>query len=252
MPLNRAVPVAPATGSTPGLIRTFLLDHERLLIILILAVLCFWGYSKYADIREKHDSIVLAQAKLAADAQAKVVEAQAQQVAVDAAQLQILQTKIQSQNEQLTQANATLASALATRQKTDSTLPLPELAVRWTSLVPEAIPVASASGVTVSPSGAVATVQALEQVPSLKTELDNETQLKMNDDILITSQTKSIFDLTAQTGGLQKQNVLDKQQCVDEKKVMSDQFRKSKLKWFKWGVVVGFVGRQLIKTQTGW
>src|SRR5271168_4604706 len=94
---------APVTGSTPGLIRTFLLDHERLIIIVILAVGLWFGYGKYAQIRLDHDNAILAQAKITADAQAKANQQLAAQVADDKAQLEALSAKLEAQNQQLTQ-----------------------------------------------------------------------------------------------------------------------------------------------------
>src|SRR5208282_2908507 len=105
---------APVTGSTPGLIRTFLLDHERLIIVAVLAVGLWFGYGKYAQIRLDHDNAVLAQAKITADAQAKANAQLAQQVA----------------------ANTALATALTKQQKTDAALPVPDLVNRWAQLVP--------------------------------------------------------------------------------------------------------------------
>src|SRR5271168_964384 len=92
---------SPTTGSTPGLIRTFLLDHERLIIVAIVAVGLWFGYGKYAQIRLDHDNAVLAQAKVTADAQAKANQQLAQQVADDKAALQTLTDKLSAQNQQL-------------------------------------------------------------------------------------------------------------------------------------------------------
>ncbi len=247
-----ASPVAKATGSTPGLIRTFLLDHERLIVIVLVLAFTVWGYHKYADIRAQHDSVVLQQAKLASDAQAKVVAAQAMQAAQDKQDLQALQAKVDAQSAQIAQQNATLVAALAARQKTDASLPLPDLAARWTVLVPTAVPVATAQGVTVAPAGAVATVQALEQIQPLKEELKNETTLKTNDDQLITQQNKSIFDLNTSITGLNAKSVTDKNQCEAEKKVIKDEAKKTAHRWGKFGFIAGFFVRQFIKTETGW
>lgn len=248
-----STPVAKATGSVPGKIRTFLLDHERLIIVLVVAAFLVWGYGKYADIRAQHDSVVLQQAKLASEEQAKVVQAQAQQVAQDKAELEALSAKLEAQNAQLAQANITLANALANQKKTDATLPLPELAKRWDVLVPDANPVATPTGqVQLSPAGAVATVQALEEVPALKDELKNETQLKLNDDLIVAQQNKNIFDLGTQITGLQKLDVDHQTQCTAQIAVVKAEARKGKIKWFKIGFITGFLARQVIKSETGW
>src|SRR6202795_3392652 len=103
---------APVTGNTIGHIRAFLLDHEKLIIIVIAAVVLFWGYGKYAQIRLDHDNALLKQAQVVAQQQATqnaalAVQAQqnAQQVAQDKAQLQALTDKMTAQNQQLVNAN---------------------------------------------------------------------------------------------------------------------------------------------------
>jgi multidrug efflux pump subunit AcrA (membrane-fusion protein) len=244
--------MATITGSTPGKIRTFLLDHERLLIVVLFAALCWWGYGKYADIRANDANVELQKQVLITKQDAAVAQAQAAQAATDAQQLKALQDQLQAQSVQIAQQQAQLKQALADRQKTDATLPLPELATRWTALVPLAVPVATPQGVTVTPAGAVATVQALEEIPEVKSELVNETTLKTNDDKIIAQQTTNITDLTTQVTGLKTLNAADAKQCTDEKNQMKAEFRKSKRHWFIAGTVVGWAARQVVKTYTGW
>src|SRR5208282_3911790 len=104
--------VSPTTGGELGKIRSFLLDHERLLIVIIAAIFLWWGYGKYAQIRLDHDNAVLAQQKLITDAQVKANQQMAQQVAEDKAQYQALSDKVTAQNQQLVAANTALATAL--------------------------------------------------------------------------------------------------------------------------------------------
>src|SRR5271166_3788364 len=179
---------APVTGSTPGMIRTWLLDHERLIIVIVAAVVLWWGYGKYAQIRIDHDNALLKQATVVAQQQAAQDAALAQQVNADKLQLQALTDKLTAQNQQLTNANVALATALSKQQKTDASLPVPDLVNRWAQLVPGANfagAVTSGNNVTVTPSNALQTVQQLEKVPVLTQELANETTLKANDDLLI-------------------------------------------------------------------
>jgi len=232
---------APVTGSTPGKIRTFLLDHERLILLVLAAVLLWWGYGKYADIRAQHDNVVLQQAKLATDAQLKATQAQTAQVEADAAQLQALQAKLEAQNAQLVAANTQLATALATRQKTDAALPVTDLAARWNMLVPLATPTVTTSGLAVSQGGAVATVQALEQVPVLKQELTNETQLKQNDDQLLTADATSLVDFGHRVDGLNLLIADKDKQCTAQMAVVKAEAAKSKRRWGKIGFVLGFI-----------
>jgi hypothetical protein len=221
-------------------------SHERLLIVCIAAVVIYLGYVRVTNIIADHDTAQLKQAQVVADAQKAQNVQLAQQVATDAANLKALQDKLESQNAQLVQANATLASALANRQKSDAALPLPELGRRWQQLVPQAGPTAVPNGLHVTQAGALATVQALEQVPVLTEQLKNETTAKQNDDQVITQQSKSISDLNASVAGLNKQIVDNDKVCQDQIKVVKDEARKSKRKWFLIGWVTGFLSRQFI------
>jgi hypothetical protein len=241
---------APVTGSTPGKIRTFLLDHERLVIVVVAAIALWWGYGKYAQIRLDHDNAVLKQAQIVADSQKAANVQLAQQVSQDAAQLKALSDKLEAQNQQLANANIALATALSQRQKTDATLPPSDLAQRWAQLAPNM----PAGGVTVSPdnsmkvtqAGAVSTVQQLEKVPVLTQELANETTAKQNDDNLLVAANKNIFDLNGQVVGLNKLIVDNAAVCQDQIKVVKDEARKSKRRWFIIGYVAGFLSRQFL------
>jgi hypothetical protein len=251
------------TGSNPGLIRTFLLDHERLIIVGILAVGLWFGYGKYAQIRLDHDNATLHQAQIVAAQQAEQNAALAQQaqqnaiqLAQDKAALQALTDKVTAQNSQLVAANTALATALTKQQKTDASLPVPALVDRWAQLAPGTNftgAIGSGNNVEVTPSNALATVQQLEKVPVLTSELANETTAKANDDQLIASQNKNIFDLNGQVGtlnasivGLNKTIVDNNNTCQDQIKVVKDEARKSKRRWFIIGYVAGFLSREFI------
>src|SRR5208337_621046 len=254
---------APITGSTPGLIRTWLIDHEKLIIVVIAAILLWWGYGKYAQIRLDHDNAALQQQKLIVAAQVQqnaALAAQAQkdaaQAAADKAALQALSDKVAAQNQQLVAANTALATALTKQQHTDAGLPIPDLVNRWAQLAPGtnfASAVTPGGNVEVTPSNALATVQTLEQVPALKQELVNETTEKTNDDQIIVAQNKSILDLGTQVGTLNssltgafKLDTDHQAQCVEQIKVVKDEARKSKRHWFVIGWVTGFLSRQAI------
>lgn len=244
---------APTTGNTIGHIRAFLLDHERLLIVLVAALVIWLGYVKVTNIIEEHDKAQLQQAQIVAAQQAAQNAELAKQAQADAAQLKALSDKLEAANQQLANANTALATALANRQKTDATLPPTDLAMRWSQLVPNMPP----AGVTVSPdttfkvtqAASVATVQQLEAVPVLKQQLDNETQQKNNGDQLIAQQGKSIFDLNAQVGGLQKQLVDNDKVCQEQIKVVKDEARKGKRKWFIIGYIAGFASKVFLSSK---
>src|SRR5208282_90504 len=261
--------ISPIHGGEIGKIRSFLLDHERLIIIVIAVIALWFLYGKYADIRANEADKALQEQKLVVAAQvqanqqlaAQVQKDEAQQAA-DKAALQALTDKVTAQNQQLAQANIALANTLAKQQKTDATLPPSELAQHWAQITPNmpagGVTVSKDNAIAVTQAGAVATVVQLERVPFLTQELANETTQKQNDDQIIANQTKNIFDLGTTIGDLHKQidgkDLLiadNTKQCTDEKNVMKAQFRKSKRRWFVIGYVAGFVSRQAIKSYLG-
>jgi hypothetical protein len=99
---------------------------------------------------------------------------------------------------------------------------------------------------SVTPDGAVATVQALEQIAPLKQELANETTEERNDQLLIGQQNKNILDLNAQVAGATKLDADHQVQCVDQIKLVKAQAAKSKRRWFIIGYIAGFLSRQFI------
>src|SRR5271155_3570018 len=252
---------APVTGSTPGAIRTFLLDHERLIIIVIAALVIWLGYVKITNIIADHDAANLKQAQVVAQQQAdqnaalaKQAAANAAQIADDKAQLQVLTDRLTAQNQQLVNANTALATALTKQQHTDASLPVPALVDRWAQLAPGTNftgAIGSGNNVSVTPSNALATVQQLEKVPVLTTELANETTEKTNVDQLLVAANKNIFDLNTsvttlngQIVGLNKTIVDNGNVCAEQIKVIKDDARKSKRKWFIIGFVAGFLTRE--------
>lgn len=247
--------VSTTTGSNPGSTRSFLLDHENLIIVIILAVLLWWGWGKFAQMRIDHDAAQLKQVMAVATQQATQDTALAQQALVDKAQLQALADKVAAQNAQLVATNAALASALNQRRHTDAALPPPVLVQRWTQITPGMPPngvmvttdnMTRIPTIVVTQAGAVATVQQLEQVPVLQQELNDETAQKDNDDQLLASSHQDIATLSEQVTGLNQQVVDNQNVCTDQIKLVKAQAAKSKRRWFVIGYVAGFLSRQFI------
>jgi len=235
----------------PGRIRTFLFDHEYLLMFILGVVLIWFVSGKVQDMIAAHDNANLQAQKLVTEAQVKANQQLAEQVQTDAENLKALQVKFEAINAQLAQANSTLAAALANRQKTDAALPLPDLAIRWHEILPGASPTATPTGVSLDSLGAHATVSALEQIQPLKDQLANETTMKNNDDALLTAANTSIFDLNKRVDGLNLLLVDNDKQCKLDIKVVKDAAAKSKRRWFIIGYVAGFISRQAIISYTG-
>ena len=247
MSTTPAVPIA--TQLHP--ISTYLKQHEKLVLAAIAGLVLWVGIGHIEGIIAAHDSNTLAQAKVVAQAQAEKTAAIAAQVAQQAAQYQALATKLDAQNAALVAANTQLATALAQRQKTDAGLPPSELANRWAVLVPQAKPTVTATGIAVDTPSAIATVQALEQVPVLTAQVANQSKELSNAQALVTAEGDQVKTLNTEVGSLNLQLADNQKVCDARVKVVTDAARKSKRRWLYAGMVLGFIGRQLIKSETG-
>lgn len=258
---NNPKAISPVHGGEIGKIRAFLLDHEKLVIVVLAALLVWWGWGKVGDMIAAHDNAQLQQQRLVNDAQIAKNQAMLEQQqkddilrAKDEADRQAEAAKLQQQNSALVQANTALAAALTKQQRADSQMALPELAQRWAQLVPNAGLSVSPTGLGITPEGAHATVNELEKVPVLTTELANEQTKETNLQTMLTSSNesigllnKSITDRDGRIEGLNTLIVGNKNQCELEKKVIKDEARKSKRHWFYGGFVAGFVSREAIR-----
>lgn len=213
--------------------------HEKVLaLILVVAMIVFLG-NKYlnssydaAVAREKSAEQVLQVQKEANDKLA-IQNQQAQ------AQYQVLLGQLNSQNQRLSAEMLTLSQTLAARQKQDVSLPLPELATRWQDLLslPANSITSTENGLQVSPEGARATVTSLESLPVLQKQLSDETIIADNKSKELDSSTTLVVGLNQQITGLNLQLSDSSKACKTEVAVA----RKSRWKWFKVGVVTGFV-----------
>jgi len=232
-------------------ISAYLKAHERLVLAGIAAVLLWFAVGHVESIIAKHDDANLLQAKITAQSQAEKTEALAAQATAQAEQYKELAAKVQQQNSALVTANTQLATALAQQQHTDSTLPPSELANRWSTLVPQAKPTVTATGIAVDTPSAIATVQALEQVPVLTAQVANQSKELSNAQALVTAEGDQVKTLNTEVGSLNLQLADNQKVCDARVKVVTDAARKSKRRWLYAGMVLGFIGRQLIKSETG-
>ena len=233
-------------------ISTYIKSHENLLLVALLGLSLWFAIGRYDKLTANHDASVLKQTLVVAQAQADKNAALAVQATEQAAQYKALSDKIQAQDAALIQANATLATALTAQQHKDATLPPTELVQRLNTLVPSAGATVTPNGVTPSgvvlpEAGAVATVQALESVPVLSTQLENERTQLGNTQSLLTATTAQVATLESQVSGLNLSLKDNQAVCNQQITVIKAEARRSKRRWFYVGVVVGFVGRQLLK-----
>jgi len=233
-------------------ISTYIKSHENLLLVALLGLSLWFAIGRYDKLTANHDASVLKQTLVVAQAQADKNAALAVQATEQAAQYKALSDKIQAQDAALIQANATLATALTAQQHKDATLPPTELVQRLNTLVPSAGATVTPNGVTPSgvvlpEAGAVATVQQLELVPAQQQELVNtQQQLKGTQSLLAASQG-NVVTLESQVSGLNLSLKDNQDVCNQQITVIKAEARRSKRRWFYVGVVVGFVGRQLLK-----
>lgn len=225
--------------------------HERLLLVAVAGCVLWFGIGKIDTLIANHDHANLQQAEVVAAVQQEKNEALAKQVAQQAAEYKALADKVNAQNAALEQANVNLANALIRQQQTVAVMTPPELVARWNVLVPKAAVSISNGQVLLSEVGAVATVQQLEEVPVLRTQIENDRTQIENSGTLLTASQGQVATLSTQVTGLKLQAVDDAKVCSAQIAVVKADARKSKRTWFLIGYVAGFLSRQYIKTATG-
>jgi hypothetical protein len=232
--------------------RVFLMAHEKLVLAVIAGLVLWFSIGKIDTLIANHDNANLHQAQVVADQQAAVNAGLAQQAAYQAAQYKELAAQVAKQNAQLEAANVALSNALVKQQHTDATLPPSELIVRWAQLVPNAeVSILTDGRIAVPQPTAVATVQQLEEVPVLRTQLGN-TRTQLGDaQALVTASGQQVATLNTEVGSLRVQITDNAKVCDARVKVVTDAAKKSKRHWLYAGMVIGFIGRQLIKSETG-
>ena len=232
-------------------ISTYVKAHEKLVLAGIAALLLWFAVGHIEGIIARHDNANLQQAQIVAQAQADKTAAIAEQVAQQSAQYQALADKVQVQNAALVQANTELATALAKQQRTDASLPPTELVNRWSTLVPQAKPTVTPSGVALDTPSAVATVQALEAVPVLTAQVSNTQKELDNAQSLVTAEGQQVTTLDTEVGSLRTQLGDNQAVCQAQIAVVKAQARKRQRWVFAIGYAAGWVSRQVVKTYTG-
>lgn len=227
--------------------------HERLIIVIISAILLFVCYIKGVTYLASRD-------QLNANKATAVLQAQADANAKEATDAKQMQLAYQQLAQQLAGKNQVVIAAQQQRdvdtvkqQTADKTLPPPELAARWTTLIgasPEAVQ-PSGSGYAATPAAATQTVIQLEAVPQLQADLAGEKQIAANESQQLNSQGSVVDTLNTQINGLNLQITDQGKACTAQVAAVKAQARKSKLHWFEIGFGLGFIAREAIKVSTG-
>jgi hypothetical protein len=229
--------------------------HHNLLIVAAL-ILFGWHFSgRVLDYLSLHYSaqyqkdVATLQAQVASNMQlAAQNAAQAAQNAKDAADYKTLAQQLAASNAQLATHEQATTQATVAQQATDKALPPPALATRWTDLAglqPTDITLTPA-GFGITPTGAITTVQALETIPELKSNLADETSKDSNDTTQLAAAQALNTGLSSQTAtsakqitGLQAQITDAGKACDDKISIIKTNAAKSKRKWFVAGYVAG-------------
>lgn len=210
---------------------TFLKAHEKLIIVALSGFLIFHIGDKAFDAWIHHDDV---NAKIAAST-----------VKTDNTQTVALQTQVTTLQKQVAATNAALIVAIKARntqtqaqQTIDQTLPLPALAARWETLAqlqPSDIKTTSTSDLLISESASRATVQLLEDVPTLQANLKADQAIIDNDVLIMSKQSDLIVQLN-------KDLTDEKTSHVADVKLEQAKGKRSFWRGFKIGAVVGFIG----------
>lgn len=219
------------------------LDRHHILLyigIFILALLGVYGImARVADKATARAEKAEAKAELITE-QNKEFQAQITQ---QVQQLVLQNQQLAAQNQQLEADRARLNQALLDQKTKDSHLPPDQLAARIVSLAPGGSIKVQTDGYLVDQPEAIAIAQTLEEVPVLKANVSNLEQENANLTTEVANDGKAL-DLEKQShagdvSALNATIMANKAQLA----AVKAQCRKSKLKWFGAGVVIGFIGR---------
>lgn len=237
-------------------VSTFLKNHERLILVLAVVVAGFFGYSKWVNFQEgvaqrKADATQQAlNAQVAANTQlAAQAKQAADQSAAAIAQYQQIVQALTVQNQQLANQIAQRNQDLATQKGKNATLDAAGMASRFAAVKPN-LPAPTVNGdqVVLPNLTAHEVLDDVESVPVLnqnvsdltKTNTNLGAELKAAQDVVAKQQTQ-IDDQKKQIDGLVKALADSEANTVKQVELQKQKDRKSKLAWFKGGVVVGFV-----------
>jgi hypothetical protein len=217
----------------------FLKTHERLIIVVLCLIGLVWCVNKYLDHASDKADAKAETAQQVVQQQIQVNAQLADQVKQTAAQYQSITDELMTENQQLLTAIASRNQTVSAQQQKDQSLPLPDLALRWENLasLKAADITATTSGLQVSEAGSRTTVQNLEQLPVLQSNLADMQKIADNYKEQTSSCQRVNSALTSQVDGLNKQISGMDASCKAEVAAVKAKARKEKLKAFGWGTL---------------
>jgi hypothetical protein len=231
---------------------TWIQKHERILLALVAAVAIWFAIGKVDTLIANHDHANLQQAQVAAAVQTAKNEETAAVVAQQAADLKELKAQMAAQVAAVEAEKVALINALSQQKKADAVMTPTELTNRWNVLVPSAKAAVSPSGeIALSSTGAVATVQQLEEVPVLTKELASSQGELATANKMIQSQGDQVATLNTLISGKDALLKDADKVCQEQIKVVKDDAAKSKRRWYVAGVATVVVARVAVKILFG-
>lgn len=220
---------------------TWLQKHERLIALFLLLVASVWIGNKLIDRSADKDRVQAALALQQLEQQKTANAQQAQQNAATTAQYQAMVETLTRQNAALASAISARNTALAQQQQANQTMPLPDLANRWKTLIgaKDGDLTATPAGIAADDAAARTTVNQLEQVPVLTQNLVDETKVADNKQAELDKANTLIGGLNTQVSGLNAQVKDQDVACKAEIASVKADARKSKRNWFLRGMAVG-------------
>jgi uncharacterized coiled-coil protein SlyX len=241
-----------------GTISGFFRAHERLLIIGILAIVGFFGYEKYLNHEEKvataqaaQSAQILAAQKDANTQLAAQAQASATATAAAIAQYQQMVTQLTAQNTALANQMAQRNQDLKNQQTKNATLDAAGMASRIADDegFPSGAVTVEADTVVLNNPSAHQILNDLDSVPVLKQNIIDLTATKTNEEKqisglqdIVAKQTIQISDQAKQIDGLTKALADSEANTIKQVALQKAADRKSKISWFKAGVILGFIG----------
>lgn len=214
----------------------FIRSHEKLTIIVVLAIFGFHFVNKGISAWEEHDKrqATIAQQQITAQAAANKVTEQ---------QLADLRAQLASVTAQAESAKQQAHNTTVKQQQLDQTLPLVDVANRWAVLIgldPSNFVATPDNKINVSEQASRQTIQKLETIPELNTDITQTNNELKACQSLSSKQDEDIKGLNAQIANVEKAR-------TEDAKVAKDQQRKSWKSGFKYGYAAGIGTAIVIK-----
>jgi len=232
----------------------YLIKHEKLIIAVLVVAASIGFYVKVVGWLYNHDKLKDSEAHEAAAVQLAAEQATASKNVQAEAQYEELKAQLDATRAQLSAQIAQRDADTKKQQLADQTLPLTNLYSRWATLLGGegyyggkiGYEGDSTGRTYLDETGARQSVQMLEEVPQLKSDLKAETTIAVNDATQIASITDLNTGLHTQIDQLNGVIVKNGAACEADKTLMRAEFRKSKLKWIIGAFTAGFLLRSFI------